>query len=67
MTAKPYESIKIHSDDYGRVEEIRANRGLPLIESIGCAVEGWSYIPRKVQDRIIRDRAQRKHAETVPS
>jgi hypothetical protein len=62
-----YESVKIYEADYGRAHGIRAERGLPVIEALGCALEGWNKLSKRQQDQIIRERAGRKHAGQVES
>lgn len=59
-TTHRYESIKVYDEDRGRAQAIHEDRGLPIIQAIGCALEGWDQLPRKVQDRIIRERLKRQ-------
>ena len=67
MATTEMQNVKIYGDDYERARNIRLDRGLSIVESIGCALEGWEKLPRKVQDELIRDRSRRQHAEPTAS
>lgn len=62
-----YESLKIYTDDWERVKGVRLERGIPLVEAVGCCIEAWDKLSKREQDQIIRARAQRQHGEPVAS
>lgn len=59
-------SLKLKPDDYDRMKALKRDERLPsLNEAVGCALEAWPLLPRKVRDKIIRDRADREDAEAA--
>lgn len=53
---KSYEAIKIRDEDRAVAMEIARYSGLPLIHSIGAALDAWKKAPRKVREDVIRTR-----------
>jgi hypothetical protein len=54
-----YESIRIRDEDYETAKSIRVETALPIIDSVGVAIQGWQLLPAKTRQRLIRQRTQR--------
>jgi len=59
MSEATYEAVKLHSEDKARAEKISAEIGLPIVHTIGVALEALAALPKKTQERLVRERRER--------
>jgi hypothetical protein len=59
VAIKPYESARVLRSDKTRIEKIAQDTGLPEIDCIGAAVEGWPRLSAGVRKRIVERRFHR--------
>jgi hypothetical protein len=59
VETKPYESVKLYTDDKPKVSSISKTTGLAEIAAVGAALDGWPHLPKKIRDRIVLSRMSR--------